>query len=124
MALIKTSVADGVAVVSIDHPPVNVLTKAVLLEVGAAIASFQKDPAVRGIVLTGEGANFAAGADVREIAQIADAAEGERMSLEAHKLARSIEDCDVPVLAAINGYCFGGGCELILACHMRIASDK
>lgn len=124
MAFIKTSVTDGVAVIAIDNPPANVLSSAVFREIGAAVEGYQKDPAVRGIVITGEGANFAAGADVREIGQIADTATGEKLSLEAHAIVRKIELSDIPVLAAINGYCFGGGCELILACHLRIASDK
>jgi len=121
---IKTAVEQGAGIVSINNPPANVLSKAVLFEIRDAIAAFQKDPAVRGIVLTGEGANFAAGADVREIATISDPAAGEKISLEAHALVKGIEESEIPVVAAINGYCMGGGCELVLACHLRIASDK
>lgn len=124
MAQTKTAVSDGVATIAIDNPPANVLSKSVLLEIGAAVQSYQKDPAVRGILITGEGANFAAGADIKEIAQVVDAKEGERLSLEAHRLVTAIEESDVPVLAAINGYCLGGGCELALACHLRTANDK
>ncbi len=122
--LVKTAVQENVGIVSIDNPPVNILSKPVLIEVRDAVIKFQDDPAIRGIVLTGEGANFAAGADIKEIAQITDAAAGEAISLEAHRLVRVIEDSEIPVVAAINGYCFGGGCELVLACHLRIASDK
>ena len=121
---VKTAVQEGVGLVVIDHPPVNILSKPVLLEIRDAVVKFQEDAAIRGIVLTGEGANFAAGADIKEIAQITDAAAGESISLEAHRLVRVIEDSELPVVAAINGYCFGGGCELVLACHLRIASDK
>lgn len=124
MPLIKTSVTDGCGIISIDNPPANVLSSAAFREIASALAAMQQDPAVRGVVLTGEGANFAAGADIREIAMIGDAATGEKMALEAHRIASQIEDSPIPVVAAVNGYCFGGGCELILACHMRIASDK
>ncbi len=124
MPFVKSSVTDGIALVAIDNPPANVLTQETFAAVAEALSTHIKDPAVRGIVLTGEGANFAAGADVKAIAGIADAKEGERLSLEAHKLASAIENSSVPVIAAINGYCFGGGCELVLACHMRIANDK
>lgn len=121
---IKTAIENGVGVVAIHHPPVNVLTTAVFREIGEAVAAFQKDPAVRAIVILGEGPNFAAGADVKEIAQITDAATGERMSREAMELTYLIAEGPTPVVAALNGYCFGGGSELALACHFRIASDK
>ncbi len=124
MPLVKSSVADGIALIAIDNPPANVLTQETFAAVAESFAAHVKDPTVRGIVITGEGANFAAGADVKAIATISDAKEGERLSLEAHKLTSAIENASVPVIAAINGYCFGGGCEIVLACHIRIASDK
>jgi cyclohexa-1,5-dienecarbonyl-CoA hydratase len=124
MPFIKTSTSDGIAVVAIDNPPANVLSKEVFVEIGQALETYRKDAGVRAVVLTGEGSNFAAGADVKQIAGIADPKEGERLALEAHKLTTSIEDSDLPVIAAINGYCLGGGCELVLACPLRIASDK
>ena len=121
---LKTAVGDGVATMSIDNPPANVLSKAVFLEIGDALAAFQKDPAVRAVVLTGEGSNFAAGADIKEIAQLTDASVGEAIALEANKIGFAIEESDLPVIAAINGYCLGGGSELALACPLRIAGDK
>jgi cyclohexa-1,5-dienecarbonyl-CoA hydratase len=120
----KTAVQEKIGIVAINHPPVNVLSKAVLLEIRDAVLAYQKDPAIRGIVLTGEGDHFAAGADIKEIATISDAKAGEAISLEAHALVKVLEDSEIPVLAAINGTCFGGGCELVLACHLRVASEK
>lgn len=122
--LTKTAVENGVAIIAINNPPANVLGRAVFQEIDAAVRGYLQDPAVRGIVLTGEGANFAAGADIREIAQLKDANSGERMALEAQKLGDLIAGADLPIIAAINGYCFGGGCELVLSCSLRVASDK
>jgi len=121
---LKTAVADGVATLAIDHPPANVLSKAVFLEIDAALKAYAKDPAVRAAILTGEGQNFAAGADINEIAQITDPKIGEAMALEAHRIGTAIEESELPVIAAINGYCLGGGCELALACPMRVAGDR
>ncbi|MBI4565005.1 MAG: enoyl-CoA hydratase/isomerase family protein [Planctomycetes bacterium] len=120
---LKIAGADGIATLAIHHPPANVLSRAAFQEIGEAMEGFAKDPAVRVVIVTGEGANFAAGADVREIAAIEDAAAGEAIALQAHQLALSIERSGLPVIAAINGYCLGGGCELALACTIRIAAD-
>lgn len=121
--LTRTSAADGVATLAIANPPMNVLSRAVFQEIAAAFDSFRADQAVRAVVLTGEGAHFAAGADVKEFVGVTDPAVGEANALEAHHLASAIEEGDLPVIAAIHGYCLGGGCELALACHLRIAAD-
>lgn len=120
----KTAIEGGVGIIAINNPPANVLSRPVFQEIDAALGAFLSDASVRGIVLTGEGANFAAGADIREIAQLNDVEGGTKMSLEAQKLCDRIAAAPIPVVAAINGYCFGGGCEIILACPLRVASDK
>jgi enoyl-CoA hydratase len=124
MEFVKTSLEDGVATISIHHPPVNALSRKVFSEIEAAARTFQGDPAVRVIILTGEGPNFAAGADIKEIETIRTAAEGEAVCLQGHSVADALWNSPVPVIAAINGYCLGGGNELAMACHLRIATDK
>jgi enoyl-CoA hydratase/carnithine racemase len=121
---LKTAVEEGVAVVALNHPPVNALSMALFGELAAAFEAVRTDPVARAIVLTAEGSVFAAGADIKEIARIADAAEGERLALEGHKLGRALEAFPKPILAAINGPCLGGGLELAMCCHLRIASDR
>jgi enoyl-CoA hydratase len=79
---------------------------------------------VKSVLLTGAGDKaFAAGADIAEFANF-DPAEGEAMSRDGHDLMNSIEQSEVPVLAAVNGFALGGGCELAMACHLRVASDN
>lgn len=121
---------ESVAIVSINNPPVNVLSKKVFEEIYLAIDAYSTGKelvdgkAAKCIILTGEGPNFAAGADVKEIHQVTDPSIGEKMSLESHKVAHAIEYSPIPVIAAVNGYCLGGGCEVAMSCHMRIATDK
>lgn len=118
------SVEEGVGIISLNNPPVNALSRAVLDDLGRALSAFQADPAVRAIVLTAEGALFAAGADIKEIAGIADAAGGERLSREGGVLLARLEQSPIPVIAAINGPCLGGGNELAMACPLRLASER
>ena len=121
---LKTSVEDGIALIILNNPPVNALASYVFKELGEAIEAFQNDAAVRAIVLTAEGAVFAAGADIKEIADITDAKTGESLSWEAQSFGLKLEASPLPIIAAINGPCLGGGCELAMACHIRIASDR
>lgn len=124
MKYLKTSIEDGIGIITIDHPPVNALSSAVFAELDAAVAAFQADAAVRAIVLTAEGAVFAAGADVKEIADIADAPTGEQLSWAANEFTLKLEGSPLPIVCAVNGPCLGGGMELAMACHIRVASDR
>jgi len=124
MEFVKTTVEDSIGTISISHPPVNALSGKVFEEIREAALKFQSDPTVRVIVLTGEGSNFAAGADIKEIQAISTAVEGESMCRKGHEVTAALWNSPVPVIAAINGYCLGGGNELVMACHLRVATDK
>ncbi len=122
--LLKIEKKEGLATVRIDSPQnLNALSEAILLELRDALAALDEDPEVRVVCLTGSGRSFIAGGDVAEMAQKDSAG----MSDYAH-LARcgcsGLEDMRKPVIAAINGFCFGGGVEYALACDFRIASTK
>lgn len=117
---------DGdLAVVTIDRQDkLNALNADVVRELGEVFASLRDDDDVRGVVLTGAGSKaFVAGADIGELAQM-DSVSGVRVSRDGQEVFRSIELFPKPVLAAVGGYALGGGCELALACHMRIASER
>lgn len=111
------------AVVRIDRQDkLNALNAEVVAELGEVFASLREDEDVRGVVLTGAGEKaFVAGADIGELARM-DAISGVRVSREGQVVFRAIERFPKPVLAAVGGYALGGGCELALACHLRIAS--
>jgi enoyl-CoA hydratase len=122
---IRTEVEDRVATLTIDHPPVNSFNTEVISELGEAVDELLADDAVKAIVITGAGTNaFVAGADIPEIKKMLEQPGGLKMAAEAgHALFTKIERATKPVIAAIDGFCLGGGLELALACHMRICSD-
>ena len=127
---IRTEVADKIAVLTIDHPPVNSFNKQVVMELDQAIDQLLADDEVKAIVITGGGTNaFVAGADIPEIKALLDQPEegyaAAREFIERGQgLTLKIEKATKPVIAAINGFCLGGGLELAMACHVRICSDR
>ena len=114
----------GVATLVISNPPVNALSTQVMTELHAALDRLSADATVKAVVITGAGSVFVAGADVREIAVLKGAADGERATRLGQGVFDQIEAMPVPVIAAINGLCLGGGSELALACHLRIAGER
>lgn len=115
---------DGrVAILKINNPPANTLGSKTLKDIETAIDIASNDENIKAILLTGEGKMFVAGADIKEIHNITSAAEGEKMAEAGQRLFNKIEGLNKPVIAAINGACLGGGMELAMACHMRIAAD-
>jgi 3-hydroxyacyl-CoA dehydrogenase len=110
---------DGdVGVLTVNNPPVNALSPGVPEGILAGVEAFQKDPAVRAIVLIGGGRTFIAGADIKEFGKITSGKRRDDIGLQT--LLRTLEDCPKPVVAAIHGTAFGGGLETAMACHYRV----
>jgi enoyl-CoA hydratase len=116
--------SDGIARITINRPDkLNALNATVIAELGDAITRVETDAAVRGVILTGSGAKaFVAGADITELAEQTPM-EGKARSLLGQQVFRRLERCGKPVVAAINGFALGGGCELAMACHIRLAAE-
>jgi enoyl-CoA hydratase/carnithine racemase len=112
----------GVLTLTLNHPPVNALSRAMLSELLAAVTAALSDPAVRVIVLTGAGGMFCAGADVREFPALAAAGEAEAMGRDGQAFVAAVWEADKPVLAAVQGAARGGGFELALAAGVRLAA--
>jgi enoyl-CoA hydratase len=119
------AVNDGVAVITLNRPDkLNALNHETLQELQSAIGMANHDMAVDVIILTGAGEKaFVAGADIAELTQ-QDAVSGQRFALFGQGVFNDIEQSAKPVIAAVNGFALGGGCELALACHIRIASEN
>jgi enoyl-CoA hydratase len=116
---------DGVAVVTVNRPKkLNALNTQTIGELDAVFATLASDENVKGVVLTGSGEKaFVAGADIAELAGL-DAEAGRALSARGHRVFDRIEWLGKPVVAAVNGFALGGGCELALACHVRLASEN
>lgn len=113
----------GVALMVIDNPPMNALSSSVLKDIKDAVTRALADVAVRTVVFTGQGKAFIAGADIKEINKIPGAHEAKQFAENGQKLFSMIENSDKPFIAAINGFALGGGMELALSCHMRLADE-
>lgn len=117
MPAVEYAVREDIAVITINHPPVNALSLVVREGLRDALAKAAADTAIAGAVITGSTLGFIAGADVREFGTPAGLSEPRLKSLQA-----SIEQSQKPVIAAINGNALGGGLEIALACHARVAA--
>ena len=109
----------GIAVITINNPPVNALSPGVPEEIQASVQHAQQDSAIQGLVLIGGGRTFIAGADIREFDKMTSGQKKREIGLQPMLLA--LEDCPKPVVCAIHGTAFGGGLETAMACHYRVA---
>lgn len=115
----------GICVLTINRPDkLNALNQQVLDELDKAITSIKTDSSIKGLIITGSGDKaFVAGADIKELSSL-NPETGEKISAKGQAIFQQIEDLTIPVIAAVNGYALGGGCELAMACHIRIASQN
>ena len=122
--IVKVAVDAGLAVVTIDRPEaLNALNDETLAGLEGAFSALGTDRAIRAVILTGTGKAFAAGADIKAIAEFTPL-DARAFSQRGQRVFNLIEDFPHPVLAAVNGFALGGGCELAMACDVRIASDR
>lgn len=113
------------AVITLNRPKnLNAINTTLLAEVEAALEHIGSDETIRALVITGGKKVFAAGADVKEIIRLNTPAEAQIFVRGIHKCFNRLEEMEIPVIAAISGFAFGGGCELALACDWRIAAES
>ncbi|MBU2513616.1 enoyl-CoA hydratase/isomerase family protein [bacterium] len=118
------AVSDGIAIMTIDNPPVNALSAPVLKDIENAVRQALDDDAVRVVILTGAGDKaFIAGADITEFTDLKEKELATEFLSYGQGLTNLIEESDKPFIAAINGFCLGGGMEYALACHIRLANE-
>lgn len=116
---------DQIAIVEINTPPANTLSIKAIAELRTIIKKLDEETDVHGIIITGAGRFFVAGADIKEfVPALGDDQQGLAMSKAGQALCNEIEAIKKPVIAAINGPALGGGMELAMACHFRIASEN
>jgi 3-hydroxyacyl-CoA dehydrogenase len=120
--LVRYEIRDGVAVITIDNPPVNALSPAVWEGIDQAVQRAVADPAAEAIVLIGAGSTFIAGADIKVFDTLKTKEDSFTRSAGTHALLRRMEDATKPLVAAIHGNALGGGLEVAQACHFRVAA--
>ncbi len=124
MKYIQVSKETDIAIVTINRTEVlNALSSSVLEELGVVVDELAADGSIRVVILTGAGRSFVAGADIAEMSGLTPD-EGRDWGRLGASVFRKLELMEKPVIAAVNGFALGGGCELAMACDIRIASDK
>jgi|SRR4051812_33109211 enoyl-CoA hydratase len=120
-----TSLDKGVFTVTINRADkMNAINKDVMADLDALTDEINSDPEIRGVILTGAGQKaFVAGADISEFTGLSKS-QGMDLAKKGQKVFFKIENCSKPIIAAVNGFALGGGCELAMACHFRVASEN
>jgi enoyl-CoA hydratase/carnithine racemase len=122
---VKVAIEEKIAIITIDHAPVNALNNQVLDELAAAVEEVAADSNVKAAIVTGGGQMaFVAGADINEFTKLTTPETAKEFIVKGQSTFNKIENSPKPFIAAINGVALGGGMELALACHMRIAGDR
>jgi enoyl-CoA hydratase/carnithine racemase len=114
----------GVALMEINNPPMNALSRPVLRDIRDTLSKALADREVRVIVFTGAGKAFIAGADISELNDFETAQEGADFLIPGQEITNLLMHADKPVIAAINGFCLGGGMEMALGCHIRLVDES
>lgn len=121
--ILKTAESDGILTVTVSRPKVlNALNSRFFGEMDDLLAVAARRPELKAIIITGEGKAFVAGADIAEMSGM-DSHAGEAFSKAGQETLRGLENLEIPVIAAVNGFALGGGCELALSCDIRVASS-
>ena len=120
-----TSLDAGIFIITINRPDkLNALNKDVMNDLDKVMEEVQDDPAIKGVIITGSGQKgFVAGADITEFLGLSSD-EGKALAKRGQDIFFKIENCNKPIIAAVNGFALGGGCELAMACHFRIAAEN
>ncbi len=122
--LVEVTREERLAVVTINHPPVNALNKQVMDELERVFQELSEDETVGAVIVTGAGEKaFVAGADISEFPSLSSA-NGEKLSRRGQQIFQQIADFPAPVIAAVNGFALGGGLELALACDIRVVAEN
>lgn len=116
---------EGLTIITINREDkLNALNHATMDEIDAVFQQVYDDPSIKGVILTGKGNKaFVAGADISEFSEL-NYMNGRKFAERGQEIFAKIENCPKPVIAAVNGYALGGGCELAMSCHIRIASEN
>jgi enoyl-CoA hydratase len=121
---ITLTTTDRIATITVNRPDkLNALNDRVIAELGDAIDSAREDPEIGGVLLTGAGRAFVAGADISALEQHG-AVSAKALAQRGQDVFRRFETSPKPTIAAVNGFALGGGCELAMSCHIRIASES
>ena len=120
-----TSLENGIFIVTVNRPDkLNALNKDVMSDLDTVVNEIETNPDIKAVALTGSGEKaFVAGADISEFVGLSNE-EGKSLAKTGQNIFSRIENCTKPIIAAVNGFALGGGCELAMACHFRIASDN
>src|SRR5262245_20192224 len=120
--LVSLTKEGNVGVITVDNPPVNALSPGVPEGIRAAVDAAQSDSSIEAMVLIGAGKTFIAGADIKEFGKMTSGKRGRRVGL--YPLMLAMEDSPKPIVAAIHGTALGGGLEVAMGCHYRVASPS